>query len=249
MSTVRLTESSPAGPGATGSAGWDLGAMYGVIAELLLNPAVRDTGRVERTLEALPRSPVLERIERFLASPAAHDVDEYTQTLELTPPCPLYLGAHLYDEPNSCRGAGACGRNQYMIELKAMYEHFGFDLAGAELPDYLPVMCDFLAISVAHPERDGIGLRRRFVDQCLLPGIPPLRKALRKYESVYDLLMEALEAVAEEDQERLADDPVWLDPEVKATIPVQMGSVVGAPSSRGPSQGLSQGLSMAGWER
>ncbi|WP_201094271.1 nitrate reductase molybdenum cofactor assembly chaperone [Thiocystis minor] len=241
MSAVRLTESFAQELGSTGSAGWDLGAMYGVIAELLLNPAVRDAGRLERYLEALPRTPMRDSIERFLDSPTAHDVDEYTQTLELTPPCPLYLGAHLYDEPNSCRGAGACGRNQYMIELKAMYEHFGFDLAGAELPDFLPVMIEFLAISADHPERDGIGLRRRFVDQYLLPGIPPMRKALQKYESVYDLLMEALESVAEEDQERLADDPVWLDPEVKATIPVRMGSPAEVPSS--------QGLSMTGWER
>ncbi|NEV63532.1 nitrate reductase molybdenum cofactor assembly chaperone [Thiorhodococcus minor] len=241
MSRVRLTESFAQGLGSTGSASWDLGAMYGVIAELLLNPAVRDEGRLERDLKALPATPMRDSIERFLASPAAHDVDEYTQTLELTPPCPLYLGAHMYDEPNSCRGAGACGRNQYMIELKAMYEHFGFDLNGADLPDFLPVMIEFLAISVDHPERDGIGLRRRFVDQYLLPGIPPMRKALQKYESVYDLLMEALESVAEEDQERLADDPVWLAPEVKATIPVRMGSPVEEPSS--------QGLSMTGWER
>jgi nitrate reductase molybdenum cofactor assembly chaperone NarJ/NarW len=183
-----------------------------------------------------------ERIERFLASPAAHNVDEYTATLELTPPCPLYLGSHMYEEPNSCRGAGACGRNQYMIELKATYEHFGFDLAITELPDFLPVMIDFLAVSSAHPERDGIGLRRRFVDQYLQPGIPAMRKALQKYESVYDLLMEALEFVAEEDMERLADDPVWLAPEVKATIPVRMGTPASNLSS-------SPDMSMTGWER
>ena len=58
-----------------------------------------------------------------------------------------------------------------------------------------------------------------------------MRKALQKYESVYDLLMEALESVAEEDQERLADDPIWLAPEVKATIPVRWSSGE-APSSQ-----------------
>ncbi|WP_373506649.1 nitrate reductase molybdenum cofactor assembly chaperone [Thiocapsa sp.] len=230
MSAVQSTETSASGPGSsgavsTGSAGWDLGAMYGVIAELLLNPAVRDSGRVERYLQAIPETPMRERIERFLASPAAHNVDEYTATLELTPPCPLYLGSHLYDEPSSCRGAGACGRNQYMIELKATYEHFGFDLSGVvELPDFLPVMIEFLAVSSKYPQRDGIGLRRRFVDQYLQPGIPAMRKAMQKYESVYDILMEALEFVAQEDMERLADDPVWLAPEVQEIIPVRKGS-------------------------
>lgn len=246
MSAVQSTETFASGPGSsgqvsTGSAGWDLGAMYGVIAELLLNPAVRDTGRVERCLQAIPETPMRERIDRFLASPAAHNVDEYTATLELTPPCPLYLGSHMYEEPNSCRGAGACGRNQYMIELKASYEHFGFDLAGAELPDFLPVMLEFLAVSSAHPERDGIGLRRRFVDQYLQPGIPAMRKAMQKYESVYELLMEALEFVAEEDLERLADDPVWLAPEVQATIPVRKGT------SSTPGLSPSPELSTTGW--
>lgn len=211
-------------PGAAGSAGWDLAAIYGVIAELLLNPAVRDTGRVERGLGTLPESSVRECIERFLAQPAAHDVDEYTQTLELTPPCPLYLGAHMYEEPNSCRGAGACGRNQYMIELTAIYEHFGVSLGGRELPDFVPAMVEFLAVSSGHPERDGLGLRRRFVEVYLQPGLAPLRKGLQKYESVYDSLIEALEVAVAEDLERLLDDPVWLAPEVKRTIPVRVGT-------------------------
>jgi nitrate reductase delta subunit len=166
-----------------------------------------------------------EKIQHFLTFPAAHNVDEYTATLELTPPCPLYLGAHMYDEPTSCRGAGACGRNQYMIELGAVYEHFGFRLAG-ELPDFVPVMVEFLAVSNEHPERDGIGLRRRFVETYLQPGLPHLRQALQKYESVYDLLIEALGCAVDEDLERLADDPGWLDPEVKRTIPVRMGNSV-----------------------
>ncbi len=210
---------------AAGSAGWDLPAAYRAIAELMLNPAVRETAGIHSALAAVAGTPIGETMQRFLASPAAHNVDEYTATLELTPPCPLYLGAHMYDEPTSCRGAGACGRNQYMIELGAVYEHFGFRLAG-ELPDFVPVMVEFLAVSSEHPERDGIGLRRRFVETYLQPGLPHLRKALQKYESVYDLLIEALECAVNEDLERLADDPVWLDPEVKRTIPVRMGNSV-----------------------
>lgn len=205
-----------------GSASWDLATHYRIIAELLLNPAVRDGARLEQGVAALPESPVRSQLEAFLATPAAHNVDEYTQTLELTPPCPLYLGAHMYDEPNSCRGAGACGRNQYMIELNAIYEHFGFGLNSRELPDFLPVMVEFLAVSQRHPQRDGIGLRRRFVEHYVQPGLPSLRKALQKYESVYDLVISALEITVTEDEERLADDPVWLPPDVRQTIPVRV---------------------------
>ena len=200
-------------------AGWDLGAIYRIVSELLLNPEYRDDERVAQNLARLGASPVRERIARFLESPRSSDVDEYTQTLELAPPCPLYLGAYIYEEPSSCRGAGASGRNQFMIELAALYEHFGVTLGDQELPDFVPVVIEFMAVSLDRPERDGIGLRRRLVDKYVHPGIAPLRKALQKYESVYDLLIEALEIAVNEDLERLADEPVWLAPEVKDTIP------------------------------
>ncbi len=201
------------------SATWDLAAIYRVVSELLLNPAFRDEERIAQNLARVTNSPVRELLERFLASPRAFDVDEYTQTLELAPPCPLYLGAYIYEEPSSCRGAGASGRNQFMIELSALYEHFGFTLGDQELPDFVPVAIEFLAVSLEHPERDGIGLRKRLVDKYVHAGLAPLRKALQKYESVYDHLIEALEIAVNEDLERLADDPVWLAPEVKDTIP------------------------------
>lgn len=212
--------------GRSAPAFWDLGAMYRVIAELLLNPVIRDEQRVARDLAAIPECPVRECIERFRASPASTDVDEYTQTLELAPPVPLYFGAYVFEEPSSCRGAGASGRNGYMIELGAMYEHFGLGLGDRELPDYVPAIVEFLALSLERPERDGIGLRRRLVDKYVQPGVAPLRKALQKYESVYDLLIEALEIALAEDLERLAEDPVWIPPEVAATIPKGKGQTV-----------------------
>lgn len=216
-----------------GSAGWDLGVIYALISELLLNPEVRDQAWVKSTLERLPNSAVRELLERFDASPAAHNVDEYTQTLELTPPCPLYLGAHMYEEPNSCRGAGACDRNQYMIELGAIYEHFGLGVEGRELTDFLPVMVDFLGASATRSEMDGIGLRRRFVEHYVSPGLPALRASMRKYESVYELLVEALEVTIDEDLERMAEDPIWLPPEILETIPVTIqGQSVGAQPER-----------------
>jgi len=228
MSTARpINESSG------GAADWDLKAMYGLIAELMINPAARDKERVDSLLWALPQSPVRESIEQFIASPASQDVQEYTATLELTPPCPLYLGAHMYDEPNSCRGAGACGRNQYMIELKAVYEHFGVSMDGGELPDFLPLMIEFAAVSLDHKDLDNIGLRRRFVGTYMQPGLPHLRKAMRKYESVYERLIEQLEIVIEEDLARSADDPAWVEPEAATTIPVSMGSPAADP---GPAQ-------------
>lgn len=211
-------------PSPTVPAGWNIGAAYRVISELLLNPEFRDALRVAQELGPLTGSALVEPIERFLETPGAYDVGEYTQTLELAPPCPLYLGAYMYEEPSSCRGAGASGRNTFMIEIAAIYEHFGFTMGDSELPDFVPVVVEFLAVSLDHSERDGIGLRRRLVEKYVQPGLAPLRKALKKYESVYDLLIEALERAVNEDLERMADDPIWLAPEVKSTIPQRIAT-------------------------
>jgi nitrate reductase delta subunit len=200
-------------------AAWNLGAAYRVIAELLLNPEFRDGERVALDLARLQGSALGEQIELFLEEPGAHDIGEYTQTLELAPPVPLYLGAYMYEEPSSCRGAGASGRNAFMIEIAAIYEHFGVSMGDSELPDFAPVVIEFLALSLSYPDRDGIGLRRRLVEKYVQPGLPALRKALKKYESVYDRLIESLEVALNEDLERMADDPIWLAPDVKNTIP------------------------------
>lgn len=246
-----MGQEQSAGQVRTAPAYWDLGAMYRVIAELLLNPGFRDQELVERELEQVPECAVRERMERFLASPLATDVGEYTQTLELSPPCPLYLGSYVFDEPSSCRGAGASGRNTYMIELGALYEHYGLGVGDHELPDFLPVMIEFMAVSLEMPERDGIGLRRRFVEKQMQPGLPPLRQALQKYESIYDLLIEGLEIAVDEDLERMVDDPVWLSPEVKETIPTASQPVpevrVKVPNL--PSQARSADITMSGVRR
>lgn len=212
-----------------------LASSYRLIAELLLNPSVRDPARIEAERETLAFAPasVREPVKAFLASPSADDVDEYTKTLELTPPCPLYLGAYIYDEPKSCRGAGMSGRNGYMIEIGAIYGHFGFALDGRELADFLPAMVEFLALSLEHRDRDTIGIRRRFVEQYVQPGLPPLRKALAKFDSAYGFLIEALQAAVDEDAIAMFDGPVWIPPK-EAAKPRQPGDVGPGGPTRGP---------------
>lgn len=187
---------------------------YRLIAELLLNPSVRDPARInaERDAIATAPAPVRQPIAAFLASPSARDIDEYTRTLELTPPCPLYLGSYIFDEPKSCRGAGMSGRNRYMVEIAAIYSHYAFTLDRREMADFLPAMVEFLALSLENRHRDTIGIRRRFVAQYVEPGLAPLARALAKYQSVYGLLIEALEAVLEQDQIAMSGGPIWTPP-------------------------------------
>lgn len=191
-----------------------LSVSYRLIAELLLHPDDRDEARVVSLRAHLQSAPagVAEVVLGFLADPAAYSRDEYVRTIELSPPCPLYLGAYLFDEPTTCRGAGTSGRNAYMLELAGIYRHFGFGLLGRELPDYLPIVVDFLWISLEHRERDGIGLRRRFVEHYVRPGLGPLYEKLSKYESPYALLVSGLQYAVEEDLKRMENAPAWQPP-------------------------------------
>lgn len=190
-----------------------LAAGYRLIAELLLHPDDRDGAKIASlVLELGLDDAVGDPIGEFLADATCGSREEYVQTLELSPPCPLYLGAYLFDEPTSCRGAGTSGRNAYMLELSGLYRHFGFELTGGELPDYLPAVVDFLWISLEHRDRDVIGLRRRFLQHYVLPGLGPLREALDKYDSPYTLLVSALARTVEQDLELMDDAPAWRPP-------------------------------------
>ncbi len=197
-----------------------LTASYRLIGELLLHPEYRDRARINADRDRLHRAPagVRDAISRFLTHPVAWSPDEYVQTIELAPPCPLYLGAYLFDEPTTCRGAGTSGRNAYMLELTGIYRHFGFDLSGRELSDYLPIIVDFLWVSLEHRERDAIGLRRRFIEHYVRPALSPLHEALTKYRSPYALLVSGLQATVEEDLRQMEDGPTWRPPAERSEL-------------------------------
>lgn len=190
----------------------ELEVVYRVIGELLLHPDQRDTASIEEWLGRLRCAPpaVTEPLDAFLGDPAAWSAELYVQTLELAPPCPLYLGAYLFDEPKTCRDVGISGRNGYMLELGGVYRHFGLEVQGGELPDYLPLMVEFLGISLERAGSDRIGLRRRFLEHYVRPGLAPLQEALTAHESPYARLVAALEAGVEADLEAMGDTPAWM---------------------------------------
>lgn len=192
-----------------------LAATYRLISELFLHPAERDQAVVKQYLEIVRRgsAAVLAPIERFLDEPASHSESEYVQTVELAPPCPLYMGVYLFEEPDTCHGAGLSDRNGYLIELVNVYKHFGVEMASKELSDFIPVMVDFLGVSLEKPELDEIGLRRWFLENQFMPGMAALTAALTKYESPYALLVESLDAAFIEDVEIMADQPKWEPPD------------------------------------
>ncbi len=199
-----------------------LSAAYRLISELFLYPEDRDPARIEAEMAALAAAPeaLREPLDDFLATPLAGSVEEYVATLELAPAVPLYLGSHLYDEPQSCRGAGMSGRNAYMLELANIYRHFGVELAGGELADFVPVMVEFLGVSLGRSDQDRIGLRRYFVETMVTTGLTSLLSALRRHESPYAHLVDALGVALAEDIAQMAGGPKWQPPADDDRLPV-----------------------------
>jgi len=191
-----------------------LAHAYRLISELFLYPEDRDSTRIEAATEWLATAPTEFQVplKAFLAAPGATSSEEYVATLELTPAVPLYFGSYLFGEPKSCRGAGLSGRNGYMLELANIYRYFGVELAGRELADFVPVVVEFLAISLDRIDQDRIGLRRYFIETLLINGIESLLSALRKYESPYVHLVEALRVALAEDIARMAGGRKWQPP-------------------------------------
>jgi nitrate reductase assembly molybdenum cofactor insertion protein NarJ len=83
-----------------------------------------------------------------------------------------------------------------MIELIGIYRHFGQSINGGELPDYLPLMVGFLSLT-AESKDDPI--RGKFIDEYMLPFMPPIRSRLEELETPYIHLLGTLEKVIDFD--------------------------------------------------
>jgi nitrate reductase delta subunit len=199
-----------------------LTTAYRLISELFLYPEERDPARIEAAMAALAAAPeaLREPLDNFLAAPLAASAEEYVATLELAPAVSLYLGSHLYEEPQTCRGAGMSGRNGYMLELANIYRHFGVELAGGEMADFVPVIVEFLGVSLERSDQDQIGLRRYFVETMLTMGLASLLSALRRHESPYAHLVDALGVALAEDIAQMVGGPKWRPPADDDRLPV-----------------------------
>ncbi len=173
--------------------------VYALMAELLCSPydadedsweIKKDAGGVIEMLASIDQESAA-LLSRFLQENAISEED-YIDLFELEPKCPLYLGSHTYDEPKTCANAGVSDRNGYMIELIGIYKHFGRMPNGKELPDYLPLMLDFLSMTV---ESKDDPVRGKYIKEYILPFLPPMHARLEGLKTPYLNLLEAFEKV------------------------------------------------------
>ncbi len=169
---------------------------YSLMAGLWCSPPEEDAEREEIRKDARKVVKRLASVDRDSASALSRFIDEntiseedYVDLFELNPQCALYLGAHTYEEPKTCATAAVSDRNEYMIELVGIYNHFGQKPNGSELPDYLPLMVDFLALTT---ESSDDPVRNKLCNEYLLPLLPPMRARLGELETPYRHLLDAL---------------------------------------------------------
>jgi len=134
---------------------------------------------------ALPR-PVRERIGRFLGYLRSQDQitlqQDYVRTFDFQGGVPLYLTYPKFGDDRK--------RGQALADLKQRYRSAGFVPTSPELPDYLPLVLEFLGLGDRRATR---GLARDF-----LPTVRQMARALQRTESPYGAILEtAADAMAQ----------------------------------------------------
>ncbi len=123
-------------------------------------------------------------VYEFLKGIDPDKADElYVSVFEMPVKCPLY--AHHYTLKDKQSEVGA-----YLLEIKARYKSKGFDIPVSKgLPDFLPVMLEFLSSIVDQDPQAA----SRFAKRYLQPWLPKLRSCIEKNRPEYAPLARALE--------------------------------------------------------
>jgi nitrate reductase delta subunit len=177
---------------------------YKLLSVLLRYPDERLVDAADElaaAVDALPRSPQRDSLNRFVAYLAANTRSElerrYVETFDLRRRSGLYLSYYLHGDTRK--------RGMALLRLKRLYGAAGLELTSGELPDYLPLMLEFAALA---PDGAGEALLREH-----RPSIELLRSSLHDAESPYAALLDAicaglprLSALEREHVRRLGED-------------------------------------------
>lgn len=174
-------------------------STYTIISEWFLYPEEIDPATLtdEASREAIEAAQLIDpelaaHLREFRLGFDSVTTEGYLSLLELNPRCPLHLGSYQFEEPTTCSAAGVSDRNQYMLEMGNIFRHFGMQI-GQELPDFLPAVTEFLALTVGAQGEDQ-ELRSRFLERMVWPGVRLFSQKLALEDTPYHHLAEALTA-------------------------------------------------------
>jgi nitrate reductase delta subunit len=137
---------------------------------------VTDTALVPRP----DREAILSLIAELRSADPMEAEERYVETFDHSRATSLHLFEHLHGE--------ARDRGQAMVELRQVYEHAGFELAARELPDYLPVLLEYLSCRDLAEARDMLGDCAEIVRR--------IGEALARRGSSYIAVFQALLSIA-----------------------------------------------------
>ncbi|HEX5496626.1 MAG TPA: nitrate reductase molybdenum cofactor assembly chaperone [Mycobacteriales bacterium] len=125
--------------------------------------AVAAAGTPKATREAFGRF-----LRWLRATPPTDVARHYVETFDLRRRCALYLTYYRYGDTRR--------RGMSMVAFKTAYRAAGFHPCEDELPDYLPLVLDFAALSprgeqLLHGHRPDLELLRRGLDQAGTPYV------------------------------------------------------------------------------
>lgn len=152
----------------------DASRVFGCASVLLSYPQgdfEEDLAAVGKAVESMPRSRAatqLGAVQRHLSSLGAHEAALlYVDTFDLRRRHSLYV---TYYRKGDTRERGAA-----LVSVAGLYQDAGIDLVPGELPDFLPAMLEFAAVSA-----EGVHALRS--DRAALEA---LHRGLKKEGSVY----------------------------------------------------------------
>ena len=121
--------------------------LYKVLSLLLQYPDAELLGNLDEiqavvaALEATSpedRRTVIDFLDSLRARPLMDLQADYVQTFDLTPDNTLHLTNHLFDEQDRARGPA-------LVNLAEYFKRAGLELAQHELPDYLPLLLEYVS--------------------------------------------------------------------------------------------------------
>lgn len=107
----------------------------------------------------------------------------YVQTFDFQKASTLYMTFAKYEDSKE--------RGNMLTALKAIYEMFGLNISDTELPDYLPLMCEFL-YAAEWPDNEHAEASINTLVNIVEDGSYGLMKSLEKFNSPYFYLVKAL---------------------------------------------------------
>ncbi|MCL2713864.1 MAG: nitrate reductase molybdenum cofactor assembly chaperone [Alphaproteobacteria bacterium] len=131
---------------------------FKVLSALLCYPTqdlVRAVPELEAVLdsEGMLPGPGREALHRLCADIAGSDIydlqERYCLLFDRSRTLALHLFEHVHGESRD--------RGQAMVDLKAMYEQAGLTIAANELPDYVPLLLEYLSTQTDQAARDVLG--------------------------------------------------------------------------------------------